>query len=479
MPLSQTAIERGNPPPRQKSCVACIKAKRRCNRGQPECLRCSQRKIRCRYNSLDNDSARVNQRAIQRSADGDVSPRSSGLLADSVQEGGGLQPSIILETPVLPPEDPAFLDFGPHSAALDTYTSAFEGNTTLDLDEFGFILACTDTVNNSPNNYKGYESPDGDVNEVEAAWHALCPCMPIHIQKLITTGSNMALIISRQFQYSIDMLKRAPWHMVFNNATPWCHPRLYRDAMPRVMQDAQACCALYLTKNPINRSNVLRTIDARANDIISGPLTPSASSLEILARTQALLLYQIICVFDGDIQTGLVAEQTMPHLAASSTQLLNQLSVVEEKLNCMQHPGKQLAAAGSTVQPSLLAVSAMQDFWESWIWWQSARRTAAIVVFVQQMYGLFRGRGPAHCDDRIHPYYARAESAHLWMANDAVEFALAWTQRQKHYFVCDTGFDGLAEAEASDIDDYGRILLTALLGIDETKAWFVSKGGML
>ncbi|POR34231.1 Uncharacterized protein TPAR_05558 [Tolypocladium paradoxum] len=47
--MSLTARERANPPPRRKSCEACIKAKRRCDSAVPACLRCSQRRITCEY----------------------------------------------------------------------------------------------------------------------------------------------------------------------------------------------------------------------------------------------------------------------------------------------------------------------------------------------------------------------------------------------------------------------------------------------
>ncbi|KAK9354677.1 hypothetical protein V1523DRAFT_126301 [Lipomyces doorenjongii] len=48
---SLSAVERGNPPPRRKSCLQCIKSKRRCDLGNPTSTRCRQRLIECSYPS--------------------------------------------------------------------------------------------------------------------------------------------------------------------------------------------------------------------------------------------------------------------------------------------------------------------------------------------------------------------------------------------------------------------------------------------
>jgi hypothetical protein len=63
--------------------------------------------------------------------------------------------------------------------------------------------------------------------------------------------------------------------------------------------DALAVCSLYLAKNDTNSKFVLRHIRLRAKELLAGP--SPGTSLDILSRAQALLLYQIILVFDGDV----------------------------------------------------------------------------------------------------------------------------------------------------------------------------------
>lgn len=64
--------------------------------------------------------------------------------------------------------------------------------------------------------------------------------------------------------------------------------------------DALAACSFYLAKNGANSGFVLRHVTLRAKELLASP--NSASPLETLSRAQALLLYQIILAFDGDVR---------------------------------------------------------------------------------------------------------------------------------------------------------------------------------
>jgi hypothetical protein len=39
--------------------------------------------------------------------------------------------------------------------------------------------------------------------------------------------------------------------------------------------------------------------------------------------------------------------------------------------------------------------------------------------------------------------------------------------------------DTLRDAKADDVDAFGKMLLTALLGIDEMRGWLLARGGTL
>jgi hypothetical protein len=101
-----------------------------------------------------------------------------------------------------------------------------------------------------------------------------------------------------RLNYGISELKMAPSRMVLENQTPWSHPLLYEDRMPSSMHAALAACSLYMAKNDANSKFVLRHIRLRARELLAG--SHVGTPLDLLARAQALLLYQIIQVFDGD-----------------------------------------------------------------------------------------------------------------------------------------------------------------------------------
>jgi hypothetical protein len=56
-------------------------------------------------------------------------------------------------------------------------------------------------------------------------------------------------IVARRLQFSLDQIQKAPKTMVAETQTPWSHPLLYAESMPRSMQGARA--SLY----PMIKSN--------------------------------------------------------------------------------------------------------------------------------------------------------------------------------------------------------------------------------
>lgn len=43
-------------------------------------------------------------------------------------------------------------------------------------------------------------------------------------------------VFRTRLQYAVDIIKGAPMSMLFENQTPWCHPLLYKNGMPKFMQ---------------------------------------------------------------------------------------------------------------------------------------------------------------------------------------------------------------------------------------------------
>ena len=56
-------------------------------------------------------------------------------------------------------------------------------------------------------------------------------------------------VVSKRLQFAIDVIQKAPFSMVLETQTPWSHPFLYRDHMPRSIRGV---CISVPTKSTIN-----------------------------------------------------------------------------------------------------------------------------------------------------------------------------------------------------------------------------------
>ncbi|KAL1848373.1 hypothetical protein Daus18300_013619 [Diaporthe australafricana] len=278
------------------------------------------------------------------------------------------------------------------------------------------------------------------------------------------------IALETNLSYALEEIKAAPTNMLLENQTPWCHPLLYRETMPRVIQEAISACALHASKNTINARVIMRCIETKVDDLLGS--APRAEPLDVLARTQALLLYQTIRFFDGDVLARSSADATFGELRSSINALHDHISWDAAV------PPASLATSDNTDSMSLFRSS--QGFWKAWIFQESARRTFLVASFFVHMWELLTGRAPAECRrDELLLRQCWTLSAHLWQAGDALDFAAAWRDR-KHYVVRrGTIRSTLMDAEAGDMEAFGKMLLTASLGVDEAKARLALMGTKL
>ncbi|KAJ4254292.1 hypothetical protein NW762_009883 [Fusarium torreyae] len=411
--MSLTARERRNPPTRRKSCTACTKAKRRCDFALPACLRCSQRHIPCQYPT----------RTLR------------GLLTPHSQSPETISPSL-LTNDGSSPESPEIVQI----------------NETV-INDFNAVISNIDA---SVNDLDTFDIPLEDTT-LELV-HQASALAPPSTQEF----GNVSSSILNRLQYAIDEIKKGPKSLVLENQTPWCHPLLYKESMPRSMQDAHAACALYLAKNRVNSTIILRNIESRVNDLLSTP--PPITPIDCLAHTQALLLYQIIRLYDGDISARASAERIIPAIEASAISLF---SYAKFDLN------------GASTSLSLYPIAPTKIFWQEWILEESLRRTLLFSFYFIQTYRIMSGCKILQCDGRLGLCHSWTMSAHLWNATTPLSFAEAWRDK-KHFVVTNAIFsDVLAEAKADDIDVFGKIMISSLLGREEAEGWFASKGGKL
>lgn len=231
-----------------------------------------------------------------------------------------------------------------------------------------------------------------------------------------------------------------------------------------------------MAKNDVNSYVIFRSLDNRVREL--GQSAMPTDMRELLARAQALLLYHIIRIFDGDIRAREQAEEVTHYLEESIDALAAHVSFSDEEPSGdpdstietlpspsqehprpLQEPPSQTcttnysfsypcipstpppvpaAAQSASLEPRpeqvpILPVSPRRSFWDTWIFEESARRTWILTYFLIQMYRLIKGNVPVTCDGKLthHPFTV---SAHLWQAPDPLSFATAWKTKE-HFMV--------------------------------------------
>lgn len=204
--------------------------------------------------------------------------------------------------------------------------------------------------------------------------------------------------------------------------------------------------------------------DDRMRELLSSPEPRSVP--EILARTHALILYQIMLLFDGDIRSQATADGILTTLESSAITILRSLFIPDHM---------------ESIDLFSLSMDPIGEFWDLWVLQESARRTVLFTFYFINIFKLLQANAPVQCNGKYgligdHALYL---SAHLWKAQNAFDFAVAWAER-KHFIVYNLDFSSaLQNAQPGDLDVFGRMLLVTLLGIDEAKAWFHVRGAIL
>lgn len=123
--------------------------------------------------------------------------------------------------------------------------------------------------------------------------------------------------------------------------------------------------AMYCQKSPQNQTIIYSMLDSRVASLVHSSKTSSWSTKDYLVGVQALVVYQIIRLFDGDIRQRANAER---HLGILQTWTL------------------QLRSTSSNMLNDCLSESPYQR----WVFIESIRRTVTISILVQAMYSLVK-----------------------------------------------------------------------------------------
>ncbi|KAL8287882.1 hypothetical protein RB597_000128 [Gaeumannomyces tritici] len=534
MSSSLSSRERDNPPPRRKACVACIKSKRRCDVGLPACQRCLHRQIECVYEPAvvplrtDRPARQRRQHAAKRAGGVAAAPSCPAMTAlENVADVLPWDDLPSLESPLIDLE--LFSAYTPSdilatASPADTLLATAE---PLEFTMFQDADSLLDSLMMTPappaqKDIEIYRAPmQQPMQEFEKGTGKLqfdFPAYPTS-QPGPPIPFHMTKIFRSRMKFAVEELRRAPRLFLETTGTPWMHPSLYRDHMPPAVEDAYSACALLAAKNAANEAVIMRSIDRRVAALAATPLPGEAPLSEVLARAQALILYQSMYLLDEKASQLSGRTVSAPAAVALEEVTYRLLDKVVEGLAEGQSSHAQCVAAdattttwlsppagpagdGGALETSAAPTVCLQSmvphvsgtehlplyplgptraFWERWTLHESTARTFLAAFFLVQLTRLLSGADPAPCTARTALWNHWTLAARLWHAAGPVEFAQAWNEAGgRLYVVSPSTIDGvLRDCGVDDVDTFGKMIFTTTLGLDEIRGWFASKGGVL
>ena len=250
---------------------------------------------------------------------------------------------------------------------------------------------------------------------------------------------------------------------VTTGSNPFIHARLYGANFPACVQVAYATLASYNHRTPANTDAVLQIVEDRSNTLIQENRIADGEDQDVdlfaqLTRLHALLVYQIIGLFDGDIRSRYVAEAHMAVQRTWAGELIHSAAKI--------FPNTSTNIASNPVACLPKPVTSSQQQWYLWILSESIRRTYLIAISICSVFCALQQRWAA-CPGTI-MYTNRAG---LWDATSATEWDKHCTGKHGallHRFECVRSLDYI---EPADIDEFGSAMLDMAFNGELLETW--------
>ncbi|KUI56276.1 Oleate-activated transcription factor 1 [Cytospora mali] len=422
-----------------KACCACAKAKRKCDRQIPTCGRCQSRDIRCDYATVTPSLS---------------SPPNS---QDAIRVGRGQQPlfGMVSSTPT----------------QVDVLHSPQNNSTLFDLSGDDNSILIDDLFRPTLN----ISFPSSLAN--------LNPKVPTHHLPWYLEPNT----------WDIDHLDASEYG-----------PPICSQVLNIFIEDLQG----WLATTSTNKAIVTGLIEERMKQLLDDQPTPpsvagndilSVSSLtpfEHLARVHALMVYQTVGLYDGDIRLRHVAETQIPTLNTWLRLLINSAQSAaqegpEKFVSSLLYPpsqnqpgpnrgrspkndfdseGLSTLTTGSILSPEDIA-------WYAWLFAETIRRTWLIACSIQTIY-LTLQLGWAPCPGAL-PFTARNG---LFSAGSA----FAWASRcEDGWEKQGAGVDFIRRRQANeilekrspkDMDLFATRMLEMQFGLERVEQWRLVMG---
>ncbi|QPH00138.1 hypothetical protein C2857_003396 [Epichloe festucae Fl1] len=436
---------------RQKSCNACVRGKRRCDKRKPRCTRCSAKGLDCVYQKLP--------------------PRASTSHGTSTSSSGeSARPSLVssmsgpwplsASASDVPDFDMSFdmESLGTGTTAADTSPESLQpdigvplgcgthGSSGLDFSIVDFMAQATGPDDDDIWNLHPFATETTDKLNIPALPTALAADSAAAAAAMVSPSMHQQLLPHQQLQpirdlsliencernclnfdpltvhdpntcvgYVVNFLTTMHRTFAQTRALPFMHSRLWTGQLPKTILAVFSASAAYAASTPSNKGWTVRLLIDAGREIHSEG-ERAVSHADKLSRVQALLILNSMRIFDGDLGLRAAAEREF----AVMLDWLKDLKKVQDDIEL-----------------------------------EEARRGGS-------NGGLVRQKMPPKSWENM----AFTASRHLWDANSSVNFFRAW--REKPQFTI-TGLnfkEFWIYARPDDCDDFTRLLLTSQVEVD-------------
>lgn len=257
-----------------------------------------------------------------------------------------------------------------------------------------------------------------------------------------------------EFAQFINTTRRWLHQWAETGSNPFVHHRLYRSRFPRCIQDAYMTLSCYLHKTSSNEKLIFKVIEDRASQLLEEYTTKLAlDSLEHVARVQALLVYQFLGLYDGNIRMRHLAESRIPILSLWKQQMIQHASQVE----CL---GREIISS-TDQQPS------EDSLWYSWVLAESIRRTWLVASGIQALYLIMQ----QNRHDLCHGGMMFTTRTGVWEAQSAIAWEKLCININVGLMQMAEAIDLFSELEPQEVNDFTKSILEINVGIEKVERW--------
>lgn len=260
---------------------------------------------------------------------------------------------------------------------------------------------------------------------------------------------------------------------------PFIHSELYHERFPKCLQEAYVVLSTYIHRTPASERIVFRIIEEQAvtlvreqSDVNKSPREekehPPLDALEHLARVYALLIYQAIGLYDGDIRLRHIAEQHIPILENWMQALLLHTRQTVFLGAPILVPSHVPSATAGTTTSSLLGQNLL---WYTWILAESIRRTWIVASGLQAAYLIAREGEPVACQGGM--MFTTRQG--VWEARTAGEWESICCRVNVGLVQMVEVQKVMERVSPDEVNEFAKFIIDITLGKERLRSWVAEK----